>query len=480
MARAIFLPPQKAAAIHEATLSVLERTGVKLQHRKGAALLLEAGARKDRDGRILIPRKLVQESLEKIRPRSKIQLYDRGGRKSILVQNGRTHFGPGADALYNIDPYTRIFRRSTLQDVRVNVRLVDALAGFEFVMSMALPSDVGPGRLYPAKFAAMVENTTKPIVVTSTSIKDLQRIHRIAAMVSGSREALKQKPFLVIHLDPISPLIMDKTSVERLLYCAEHDLPILYAAGANCGSSAPVTPEGAVVQGGAESLAGLVLALLKNENARFIYGSNTSAMDMRSSIISYGDPIWHKTVAMYADLGKYYGIPSWGTAGSADAFSIDAQAAMEAYEGISFVLMAGTALAHDVGYLGHGELYDARMLVLTDMMIQRAKHTLRPVDLSARSLATDVIDEVVRKNDVYLAHPHTAAHFHDALWFPPAYIDRRRVCDIKAGELADLLSQEVRGLLESHEPEPLPPEKGVSIKRFVESIPAEPDAAPET
>ena len=51
---------------------------------------------------------------------------------------------------------------------------------------------------------------------------------------------------------------------------------------------------------------------------------------MRSTIVSYGDPVWFKTTAMYADLGKFYGLPSWGTAGSSDSFEVDAQAALEA------------------------------------------------------------------------------------------------------------------------------------------------------
>ena len=199
-------------------------------------------------------------------------------------------------------------------------------------------------------------------------------------------QQLKEKPFFLAYLEPISPLKMDESGTDRLLYCAKNEIPIIFAAGANCGSGAPITPEGGVIQGGAESLAGLVLALLKNENARFVYGSNTSSMDMKTTLVCYGAPEWFKTVAMYADMGNYYNLPSWGTAGSSDSFYIDAQAAMEAYEGVLLALQSGSSLVHDVGYLAHGELYDARMLVLTDEMIRRAKHVLKEVDLSKNAL----------------------------------------------------------------------------------------------
>jgi trimethylamine--corrinoid protein Co-methyltransferase len=335
---------------------------------------------------------------------------------------------------------------------------------------MALPRDVPQRKLYPTIFAEMVANTTKPVVATAISVGDVRRIHKIASLIAGGAGALRLRPFFVMYLDPLSPLRMDLAVVRKLLFCAQKEIPILYAAGANCGATAPVTPEGGVVQGGAECLAGLVLATLKNERVPFVYGSNTSAMDMTSTIISYGDPIWFKTVAMYADMARYYDLSSWGTAGSADSITVDAQAAMEAYEGITFVVMAGTSLAHDVGFLGHGEVYDPKMLVFCDMMIARAKHLLRRVDLSDDALAVDVIDEVARHHGFYAGHPHTATHFRQALWMAPCYLDRKHVSETRLEALPGLLGSEVKRILSSHRPAPLAPDKAAKIQRFLGTI----------
>jgi trimethylamine--corrinoid protein Co-methyltransferase len=464
----MFLPEEKAKKIHEATIQVLEKTGVYLDHQEAEALYLGAGATKDDEGRILIKRNMVEEALEKAHP--EIQLYDRNGDKSIQLKIGTTYFGPGSDALYNIDKQTGELRLSTKSDVSENVKIVDALSGFNFVMSMALPED-DPDRLYAAVFAEMIGNTTKPIVTTATSLADIKHIHAIASIVAGDKEQLKEKPFFLAYLEPISPLKMDESSTDRLLYCAQNEIPIIYAAGANCGSGAPITPEGGVIQGGAESLAGLVLALLKNENARFVYGANTSSMDMKTTLVCYGAPEWFKTVAMYADMGEYYNLPSWGTAGSSDSFYIDAQAAMEAYEGVLLALQSGSSLVHDVGYLAHGELYDARMLVLTDEMIRRAKHVLKEVDLSKNALAVEVINDVARGNDLYLAHTHTFENFKKALWLPPPYINRKAISERgHDGELNELLTYEVSEILSGHKPQELNDSKKNQIYQYVESI----------
>ena len=465
----VFLEEHEAQKIHNVTLGVLEKTGIFLDHDEAESLFLEGGARKDEFGRILIPPSLVEEAID--RSLSKIQMYDREGNRSMLLRNGRTFFGPGSDALYNVDKETGEIRRSVLSDVRDNVRIADALAGFSFVMSMALPDDVPVETLYATIFAETVANTTKPLIATATSLEDVERTHRIASIVAGGEEALRRKPFYLAYLEPISPLRFDRSGVERLLYCAQHEIPIVFAAGANCGGGAPVTPEGGVVQGGAESLAGLVLALLKNENARFVYGANTSAMDMTTSIVSYGAPEWFRTVAMYADVGRHYDLPTWGTAGCSDSFHIDAQAALEAYEGILMALQCGTTLAHDVGYLAHGALYDARMLVLADEMIRRARYLLKPADLSEEALATVAIDEASRNKELASAHSSAAETFWDLVWFVPTYIGKRGTLHARSEkELVDLLTDRMKEVLNAHEPALLPAGVADDVDRYLGSL----------
>jgi trimethylamine--corrinoid protein Co-methyltransferase len=264
---------------------------------------------------------------------------------------------------------------------------------------------------------------------------------------------------------------MDRSSVDRLLYCAENGIPFVYAAGANCGVAAPVTLAGAVALGTAESLAGLVVAQCVDESPRYIYGANSSSADMVSGKVLYGAPEWPKTVTMYAEMGALYNLPTWGTAGASDALGVDGQAGMEAYEGIMMAVQSGATLVHDVGFLAFGSLFDARMLPLANDMIVRARHLMDDVDVDAGSLALDAIEDVSRGRDDYtsfLEHPHTAAHFRDSLWIPPTYISRSLVdASQLQRDLREGLSVATNEILDGHTPKRLDDALAREITNYV-------------
>lgn len=461
------LSPNEAARLHAASLAVLSKTGVKVDHPEARDLLLSAGAYQDSEGRILIPAHLVADALEKARHSAgHIQLYTRDGEPAILLEAGRTYFGPGSDALEIRDLHTGEIRPAVLTDVAANVTVADAV-GFDFMMTMALPPD---DHVYPHVYAQLIQHTARPAVVTAADFDDMRQTYRIAEIVAGGQQELRAKPTLVAYVEPISPLHFDDEGMAKLLFMAENGYPSLFAAGANCGATAPVTMAGAVSQANAEFLGGLVVATLKNEHARMVSGANSSSMDMRTSGVCYGSPEWGRAVAIYAGMGAFYGLPSWGFAGGSDAEEPNAQAGMEAYESILLALQSHSTLVHDMGYLKRGYLYDPRMLVLTGLMVERARKLLAPIDLSSTALAADVIDDVARVHagvDNYPSHEHTFEHFRSALWMPPAYWERGQELD---ASLPELLTDAVKDILATHIPTPLAADKIAAIDQYLHNL----------
>jgi trimethylamine--corrinoid protein Co-methyltransferase len=196
---------------------------------------------------------------------------------------------------------------------------------------------------------------------------------------------------------------------------------------------------------------------------------------MRYGKVLYGAPEWFKTVAMYADMGRFYRLPTWGTGGCSDAHSIDAQAGFESYEGILLSCQSGPTMVHDVGYLSYGFLYDARMVVLADEIIRRARHLTDVIDVDHDQESFKAIDEVARGYWGYgsfLDHPHTATNFRKNLWLPPRFIQRKLLAAGASpqAELYDRLTQEVHTILATHQVTALPDDKLGEIDRYLDSL----------
>ena len=64
-----------------------------------------------------------------------------------------------------------------------------------------------------------------------------------------------------------------------------------------------------------EALTGIALGQLTRKGTPMIYGSSTTAMDLRFGTASVGSPECGMINAAVARLGNYYGLPTWAAGG---------------------------------------------------------------------------------------------------------------------------------------------------------------------
>ncbi len=81
------------------------------------------------------------------------------------------------------------------------------------------------------------------------------------------------------------------------------------------GGSTPVYSAGTLVVHNAEVLSGLVLNQLTCKGSPFVYGSSTTAMDLRMATASVGTPECAVINAAVARLARYYALPSFVAGG---------------------------------------------------------------------------------------------------------------------------------------------------------------------
>jgi trimethylamine--corrinoid protein Co-methyltransferase len=466
------LSPDQCEEIYLAALEILDRVGVNVFEPQALALLEEHGARVSGE-RVRIPAWMVQRALGSAPCRIPIGRRPGGNeesgaaglptesassqtRRAMLLERRRVYFGTGSDTQFTFDLDSGQRRLARKQDVANAARLADALPNIDFVMSLGLASDVPSANSYVHQFEAMVLNTAKPILYTAANLKDVQDIVAMAEVVAGSPEALAANPFLVLYAEPSSPLQHSREALEKLLYCAQARLPVMYVPAVMLGGTAPVTPAGGLVVANAECLSGLVIHQLKSEGAPFIYGGSAPAMDVRTALCSYGSPELQLTCAGTAAMGHYLNLPVFTTAGCSDSHLFDQQAGMEAAYTILLQALAGANLIHDLGYLGAGMSSSLEMLALCDETAAVVRYLIRGLEVSPRTLAVEVIERVGPGGN-FFAEEHTVEHFRESLCLSdlPNRLEFARWEETGSRDFYSRANEKVRGLLASHHGHPL-------------------------
>lgn len=439
--------------IHQATLEVLKRTGARVYHEEGLALMRKAGASISDGNLVRIPPHLVEWAI-RTAP-SNITIYTRDGKPAMYLTGTNVYYGTGP-SLPNIrDPYTGERRLVKKQDVANVAKLVDALPNISYVMSMAIVSDCTVGMADREEFEAMVLNTSKPIVGWAFELEGYKDIISMGIAVRGSLEELQHKPFFVLYAEPSSPLMHSEEAVDKLLYMAERHLPCLYTPGVLSGASSPVTNAGTIVIDNCELLAGLVLAQLKREGAPCIFGGGSMPLDLRTTNPAFGSPESWLNHAALAELARYYKLPSWGFGGVTDAKVFDEQASLEGALSVMAAALSGANLVHDVGYIESGLTGSLEMVAVQDEVIGMVKRFMQGVEVSEETLAVDAIDEV-GPGGHFLSSPHTLRHCRETYY--PALMDRRNYQEwLDAGQktLGQRANEKVRDIIENYQPEQL-------------------------
>jgi trimethylamine--corrinoid protein Co-methyltransferase len=456
------LNQEQCNTIHRASLEILRRTGVRIHHAGALDLLADTGA-SIRDGNLVrFPPGLVEWALRQAP--SRVALCKRGSDQVMAALEGRqVNFGTGSDCPNYLDPRSGDRRPFSVPDLVDAVHVVDALPELSFCMSMGIPSDLGDSQVYRAQFALMLQHTVKPVVFVCDDRADCAAITAMAAAAAGGMQALRMNPTLLLYSEPSTPLQHSKTATDKLLFMAEQSLPVVHSPAPMMGGTAPVTLAAGLALGNAEVLSSLVLHQLTRQGAPFVYGSGLHHMDMRTTISVYGAPEFQLARVAVAEMGRFYGLPTWGYAGHSDSCAMDEQAAADAALSVSVALLSGTNLVHDIGYLEAGLTTSPEMIVFTAEMISMMRRFDQGLTLDSESLALEVIHRAGPGGN-FLTDDHTLKHFRE-MWRPSLF-DRRRSEDwVAAGSprLGKRLRERTLALIENHRPESLPESVGAEV-----------------
>ena len=441
--------------LHQAAITLLARTGLNVHDEQMRDTLAANGANMGGAPRVYLPEGMIEQALSTAR--RDVVIYNRMGEPAMRLAPHQIYFGTGSDLLFTRDPVTAERRPSRLEDAGRAARLCDTLDEIDFLMSFAMPGEVSGEDVEPQQYYALLSNSTKPIIMTLCSgVGALARMHEMACVVAGDDAAFRARPNYILYSQFISPLQHDRAAIERLVFCADHEVPLIYIPTIMPGVSGPITLAGSLALAVAETLAGLVMHQLQKPGAPFVFGACIGPMDMRTMLFPYGGPEWRLNDLVMAEMSRHYGLPVFGTGGATDSKVVDAQAGAEASTSLLAAALAGTNLIHDVGYLESGLTGSLESIVLGADMIRWTRQFVSGLQVSQETLALDLTVEV-GPGGHFLDQSHTLEHFRETL-APPYVLDRDGYDHWKASGARGYGARArdfARELLDRHQPEPM-------------------------
>lgn len=296
--------------IHFATLEVLESTGVFVEDDEAMDIFKDGGCRVDRETRIVrIPGHVVEDAIRS--SPSRYTLYGREPRNDFVMEPGRVAFTNFSEGIRVIDVETGELRDSKLADIADIARLNDYLSEFDTHEIAVGAKDVPPETAAVHNTEAQLLNTTKPIGIGPLSGMEAKAIYRMCAEVVGGEDELRARPIVYGGVCPVSPLKLPRDATEVIIESARWWIPNNILSMAMSGGSSPVTLAGTLVTHNAEVLSGIVLAQLTERGCPMMYGSSTTAMDLKLAAASVGSPEIAMISAAVAQMARRYLIPSF-------------------------------------------------------------------------------------------------------------------------------------------------------------------------
>jgi trimethylamine--corrinoid protein Co-methyltransferase len=293
---------------------------------------------------------------------------------------------------------------------------------------------------------------------------------KLAAIAFGGEAELLKGPLFAAIVNANSPLRWDTSMAGGIITYARGGQPLVVTPFILAGAMSPITMAAAVAQQNAEALAGIALAQLVSPGVPIIYGGFTTNTDMATGSPAFGTPEGAWAFFAGAQLARRYGLPYRGSGGLNTSKLPDAQAAFETQMCLWPTILSHTNwVQHAAGWLEAGLVASFEKLVLDVEGLAAMQHLMRPVEISAETLALDMIREV-GPGGHHFGTSHTLARYQSE-FFRPILADRQNIGvwqDHGALDAAQRANRLWKELLAQYERPPIDPAVEEELNEYVE------------
>lgn len=444
--------------VHNAALSILERTGLADHTQELLDLVLPKGAVLNEHGRMCFPRALMEDLLAGAA--REFYVYARGereGKDDMHCTAQSVYFANSGTAVTTYEADTKSYRPSTLQDIYDFTRLVDRLDNIHMLGDTVLATDVPDDFTHDMNMLyAILAGSQKPACLTFRDRSHIPRAIRMFDLASGGEGSFMKKPSVIFGGCPVvSPLRFGRENLEIMIDTAKLGLTVDLAVPPQAGATAPATLAGTLAQAVAETLACVAIVNLINPGCPVCFSAWPFITDLRSGSFTGGGGEQALIGAAAIQMGNFYGLPTSVGAGMTDAKLPDAQYGLEKALTFSLAAHAGAnRLCEFGGMMGSLMGCSFESMVIDDEAGSMILRTLRGIEVSDETLAVDVIHDCAVDPGHFLGNSHTLSYMNTEFVYPQL-MDRERTDTWENDGKTDLMARakvKSDAILSSHFP----------------------------
>ena len=429
---------QMIAEVHDASMQILENTGMRFQDEQAMDYWEKAGAKVDRSTQHVWPDRGLIELLVAKAP-SSFTIRARNPERSRLMGENSINYLGNAGMVFARD-LDRGRRPGTEADWIINAKLIQMTNVLHFAPFMAVVMhDVPVHEKHLRGFLNGTLYSDKPLMSISHGYVIPQDGIEMAKIVHGDLRP-DDGPITGGVVNVNSPLAYDDRMLGGMITFAKSKQFVVVTPFILAGAMSPVTMAAAIAQQNAEALAGIALLQLVNPGTPVIYGGFTTNVDMRSGAPAFGTPEGAWALFLGAQLARHYGLPYRGSGSLTTANIPDGQSSAESLWNLWPCVMSHTNLVfHAAGWLESGLTVSFEKLVMDAENLAMMEHMLQGPEWSKDAFALDSIHEVGPSGHNF-GTQHTQERFETA--FYPAFIhDRRNLGTWQEGGSEDVVKR---------------------------------------
>ena len=410
------LSDEERTRIHEQTLDLLAKTGVRVDSGRGRLFLREAGAEVNEETRqVHFPSSLVESALKAV-PRQ----VTLGGRRpgwAFPLNAGECTLQADGAAVYTYDTQTGIRRPATYDDWLLATRLIEALDEVGVYWAMVEPT-FSEGSLgdFVCYWRDIFRTFTKHVQDCTVTVEQSRWMLEVLQATFGSREEVHRLRPLSFLLCPLSPLIIEAEYTDAYLETLGWDIPLAVMPMPMMGATAPGSLVSTITLANCEVLAMLCLVQAAAPGTPFIYAAAPTVMDPRSGRYAGGEIENALLGAAVTEMARYYGLPAESTTGSCSPHVPGIQASYERSLNWCLPVLSWPDMLIGPGLLAGAMTLSIEQLML-DVEVYRRCRRLHQGMVDHEGQWLEAVIRAVGPGGNFLAKPSTRAAVHNGEWY---------------------------------------------------------------